>query len=33
MLKSQHYALDLFEHGRDGAPEFVGSYAFEVVRP
>jgi hypothetical protein len=31
LLKAQHYALDLFEL-RAGAPEFVGSYAFEVVR-
>jgi hypothetical protein len=30
LLKAQHYALDLFEL-RAGAPEFVGSYAFEVV--
>jgi hypothetical protein len=33
LLKSQHYALDLFELRAGGAPEFVGSYAFEVVRP
>lgn len=31
-LKAQHYTLDLFEHRRGGAAEFVGSYAFEVVR-
>jgi hypothetical protein len=32
LLKAQHYALDLFEV-RAGAPEFVGSYAFEIARP
>ena len=31
LLKAQHYTLDLFEL-RAGAPEFAGSYAFEVVR-
>jgi hypothetical protein len=32
LLKPQHYALDLFELGSGKAPEFVSSYAFEVVR-
>ena len=32
LLKAQHYTLDLFEL-RAGAPEFVGSYAFEIARP
>lgn len=32
LLKTQHYVLDLFEL-RDGGMEFVGSYAFEIVRP
>jgi len=32
LLKAQHYAIDLFEL-RAGAPEFVGSYAFEIARP
>jgi len=32
LLKAQHYTLDLFEL-RAGAPEFVGSYAFEIAGP
>jgi hypothetical protein len=32
LLKAQHYALDLFELRSGSAPEFVSSYAFEVVR-
>lgn len=32
LLKSQHYALDLFELRKGTAPEFIGSYAFEVTR-
>ena len=32
-LKSQHYALDVFELRPGSPPEFVGSYAFEVTRP
>ena len=31
LLKSQHYTLDLFEL-RGAAPDFAGSYAFEVIR-
>jgi hypothetical protein len=33
VLKSQHYALDVFELKQGSPPEFVGSYAFEVTRP
>jgi hypothetical protein len=33
LLKSQHYALDVFELRRGSPPEFVASYAFEVTRP
>ncbi len=32
LLKTQHYALDLFEPRAGAEPEFVSSYAFEVVR-
>jgi hypothetical protein len=32
LLKAQHYALDLFELRSGHAPEFVSSYALEVVR-
>jgi len=32
LLKAQHYALDLFELRPGSAPDFVSSYAFEVVR-
>ena len=32
LLKTQHYALDLFSVD-DGAEAFVGTYAFEIVRP
>ena len=32
LLKSQHYALDLFALHAEAAPEFVGTYAFEVTR-
>lgn len=32
LLKAQHYAVDLYEIGSATAPEFVNSYAFEVVR-
>lgn len=32
LLKAQHYALDLFEPRPGNEPEFVSSYAFEVVR-
>ena len=31
LLKAQHYVVDTF--GGPGAHDFVGSYAFEVVRP
>jgi hypothetical protein len=31
LLKSQHYTLEIFAQ-RPGAGDFVGSYAFEVVR-
>jgi hypothetical protein len=33
LLKPQHYALDLFRLQPGNPPEFVGTYAFEVVRP
>jgi len=32
LLKAQHYVVDLFELRSGRAPEFVSSYAFEVVR-
>ena len=32
LLKAQHYALDVYELRSGHAPEFVSSYAFEVVR-
>jgi hypothetical protein len=32
LLKTQHYAIDLFELRSGSAPEFVSSYAFEVTR-
>jgi hypothetical protein len=32
LLKTQHYALDLFELRSGTRPEFVSSYAFEVAR-
>lgn len=32
LLKSQHYALDLFALRPGASPEFVGTYAFEVAR-
>ncbi len=32
LLKSQHYVVDMFASGAAGARDFVGSYAFEVVR-
>jgi hypothetical protein len=32
LLKSQHYALDLFALHAGTSPEFVGTYAFEVTR-
>jgi hypothetical protein len=32
LLKTQHYALDLFERRPSNRPEFVSSYAFEVAR-
>jgi hypothetical protein len=32
LLKAQHYALDLFALHADAAPDFVGTYAFEVAR-
>lgn len=32
LLKSQHYALDLFALRSGAAPDFVGTYAFEVAR-
>jgi len=32
LLRSQHYALDLFEDRDAGGAAFVASYAFEVVR-
>ena len=32
LLKSQHYALDLFALHAEASPEFVGTYAFEVAR-
>ena len=32
LLRAQHYALDLFERREASAPEFIGSYAFEVMR-
>ena len=32
LLKSQHYALDVVSKSAAGSGDFVGSYAFEVVR-
>jgi hypothetical protein len=32
LLKSQHYALDLFALRPGASPDFVGTYAFEVAR-
>lgn len=32
LLKSQHYAVDVFAPGPRGANDFVGSFAFEVIR-
>jgi len=32
LLKAQHYALDLFALHSGAAPDFVGTYAFEVAR-
>lgn len=32
LLRTQHYALDLFELREGSTPEFIGSYAFEVAR-